>query len=74
MDIFQIGEEFNWVNKVLFSSQTDKHIQGSINVFDNYMNKWRFEMTQDLKITLSNDFHINLEKQSEKIEKNGVIM
>jgi hypothetical protein len=74
MDIFQIGEEFNWVNKVLFSSQTDKHIQGSINVFDNFMNKWRFEMTQDLKITLSNDFHINLEKQSEKIEKNGVIM
>jgi hypothetical protein len=74
MDVFQIHQEFNWVNKVLFSSQTDKHIQGSINVFDNFMNKWRFEMTQDLKITLSNDFHINLEKQSEKIEKNGVIM
>ena len=74
MDVFQIHQEFNWVNKVLFSSQTDKHIQGSINVFNNFMNKWRFEMTQDLKITLSNDFHINLEKQSEKIEKNGVIM
>jgi hypothetical protein len=74
MDVFQIHQEFNWVNKVLFSSQTDRHIQGSINVFDNFMNKWRFEMTQDLKITLSNDFHINLEKQSEKIEKNGVIM
>jgi hypothetical protein len=74
MDVLQIHQEFNWVNKVLFSSQTDKHIQGSINVFDNFMNKWRFEMTQDLKITLSNDFHINLEKQSEKIEKNGVIM
>ena len=74
MDVFQIHQEFNWVNKVLFSSQTDRHIQGSINVFNNFMNKWRFEMTQDLKITLSNDFHINLEKQSEKIEKNGVIM
>ena len=74
MDVFQIHQEFNWVNKVLFSSQTDRHIQGSINLFDNFMNKWRFEMTQDLKITLSNDFHINLEKQSEKIEKNGVIM
>jgi hypothetical protein len=74
MDVLQIHQEFNWVNKVLFSSQTDRHIQGSINVFDNFMNKWRFEMTQDLKITLSNDFHINLEKQSEKIEKNGVIM
>ena len=74
MDLFQIVEEFNWVNKVLFSSQTDKHIQGSINVFNNFMNKWRFEMTQDLKITLSNDFHINFEEQSKKIEKNGVIM
>lgn len=74
MDLFQIVEEFNWVNKVLFSSQTDKHIQGSINVFNNFMNKWRFEMTQDLKITLSNDFYINFEDQSKKIEKNGVIM
>jgi hypothetical protein len=74
MDILRICQEYDWVNKVLFSSQTDRHIQGSINIFNNFMNKWRFEMTQDLKITLSNDFHINLEKQSEKIEKNGVIM
>ena len=74
MDLFQIVEEFNWVNKVLFSSQTDRHIQGSINVFNNFMNKWRFEMTQDLKISLSNDFYINFEEQSKKIEKNGVIM
>ena len=74
MDIFQIGEEFNWVNKVLFSSQTDRHIQGSINVFNNFINKWRFEMTQDLKITLSNDFRVNYEEQSEKVKKNGVIM
>jgi hypothetical protein len=74
MDVFQIHREFDWVNKVLFSSQTDKHIECSVNLFNNFMNKWHFEMTQDLKITLSNDFHINLEKQSEKIEKNGVIM
>ena len=74
MDILRICQEYDWVNKVLFSSQTDRHIQGSINVFNNFMNKWRFEMTQDLKITLSNDFHINFEEQSKKIEKNGVIM
>jgi ribosome-associated toxin RatA of RatAB toxin-antitoxin module len=74
MDVFQIHQEFNWVNKVLFSSQTNKHIECSVKLFNNFMNKWRFEMTQDLKITLSNDFHINFEEQSEKIEKNGVIM
>jgi ribosome-associated toxin RatA of RatAB toxin-antitoxin module len=74
MDVFQIHQEFNWVNKVLFSSQTKSHIECSINLFNNFMNKWRFEITEDLKITLSNDFHINFEKQSKKIEKNGVIM
>ena len=31
-------------------------------------------MTEDLKITLSNDFRINYEKQSEKVKKNGVII
>ena len=43
-------------------------------LFDNFLNKWRFEMTEDLKITLSNDFRVNYEEQSEKIKKNGVIM
>tara|TARA_R110000868_G_scaffold45949_1_gene152141 strand:- start:1756 stop:1968 length:213 start_codon:yes stop_codon:yes gene_type:complete len=66
MDVFQIHQEFNWVNKVLFSSQTDKHIQGSINVFNNFMNKWRFEMTEDLKITFNRDFNENCLFQTKK--------
>ena len=74
MDVFQIHQEFNWVNKVLFSSQTKRHIECSINLFNYFMNKWRFEITEDLKITLSNDFHMNFKEQSKKIEKNGVIM
>jgi hypothetical protein len=74
MDVFLIHIEFNWVNKVLFSSQTNKHIECSVILFNNFMNKWRFEMTEDLKITLSNDFRVNYEEQSEKIQKNGVIM
>ena len=67
MDVFQIHQEFNWVNKVLFSSQTDRHIQGSINVFNNFMNKWRFEMTEDLKITLNLNFNQNYLSQTEKV-------
>jgi hypothetical protein len=67
MDVFQIHQEFNWVNKVLFSSQTDRHIQGSINVFDNFMNKWRFEMTEDLKITFDRYFIENCLSQTEKV-------
>jgi ribosome-associated toxin RatA of RatAB toxin-antitoxin module len=46
----------------------------SDNLFKNSLNKWRFEMTEDLKITLSNNFSVNYNEQSEKIEKNGVIM
>jgi hypothetical protein len=67
MDVFQIHQEFNWVNKVLFSSQTDRHIQGSINVFNNFMNKWRFEMTKDLKITFNRDFNENCLFQTKKV-------
>ena len=74
MDVFLMVEEFNWVNRVLFSSETDDHMKCSGNLFNNFINKWRFEMTEDLKITLSNDFRINFEKQSEKVKKNDVLM
>ena len=74
MDVFQISEEFNWVSRVLFSSKTYTHLKCSDNLFKNFLNKWRFEMTEDLKITLSNGFSVNYNEQSEKIEKNGVIM
>jgi ribosome-associated toxin RatA of RatAB toxin-antitoxin module len=67
MDIFKIHQEFNWVNKVLFSSQTNKHIEVSVNLFNNFMNKWRFEMTEDLKITFNIDFNENCLSQTEKV-------
>lgn len=69
MDVFQINTEFNWVKKVLFSSQTTKHVECCDDLFNNFIKKWRFDMTKDLKITLSNDFRINYEEQIEKIEK-----
>jgi hypothetical protein len=67
MNVFQIHQEFNWVNKVLFSSQTDKHIECSVNLFNNFMNKWRFEMTEDLKISFKRDFNENYLFQTEKL-------
>jgi hypothetical protein len=67
MDVFQIHQEFNWVNKVLFSSQNNKHIECSVNLFNNFMNKWRFEMTKDLKITLKRNFNENYLFQREKM-------
>jgi ribosome-associated toxin RatA of RatAB toxin-antitoxin module len=67
MDVYQIHQEFNWVNKVLFSSETSKHISVSINLFNNFMNKWRFDMTEDLKITFSRDFNENCLFQEEKL-------
>ena len=67
MDLFHIHQEFNWVNKVLFSSQTKKHIECSVNLFNNFMNKWSFEMTEDLKITLKRNFNENYLFQREKV-------
>jgi ribosome-associated toxin RatA of RatAB toxin-antitoxin module len=67
MDVYQIHQEFKWVNKVLFSSETNKHIEYSINLFNNFMNKWRFEMTEDLKITFNRDFNKNCLYQTEKV-------
>jgi len=59
MDIYKIYQEFSWVNKVLFSSKTDKHIECCLVLFDNFIDKWRFEMTKDLKITLNRNFNEN---------------
>jgi hypothetical protein len=73
MDVYNIYQEFDWVNKVLFSSKTKDHIEGSLNLFNNFMNKWSFEMSKDLKITLLKDFNNNYSEHSEDIQKNGVI-
>lgn len=67
MDIYKIHQEFSWVNKVLFSSKTDNHIENCVNLFNNFMGKWRFEMTEDLKITFNRDFNENCLFQNEKV-------
>ena len=67
MDVFQIHQEFNWVNKVLLSSQTNKHIEGSTNLFNNFINKWEFDMPEDLKITFDKNFLENCLLQREKV-------
>ena len=67
MDVYQIHQEFNWISKVLFSSKTDKHIKCCVTLFNNFINKWCFEMTEDLKITFNRDFNENCLSQSEKV-------
>jgi hypothetical protein len=58
---------FNCVNYVLFSSETSKHIIVSIYLFNNFMNKWRFDITEDLKIIFNRDFNENCLFQKEKL-------
>lgn len=67
MDVFQVYQDFKWVNNVLFSSKTKKHIEVSVNLFNNFMNKWRFEMTEDLKITFNQNFNENCLKHKKKV-------
>ena len=74
MDIFLMTEDFNWVKKVLLSSQTQNHINYSNNFFNNFINKWRFEMSEDLKITLTNNFRVIYNEKIVKMGKNGVIV
>jgi ribosome-associated toxin RatA of RatAB toxin-antitoxin module len=54
---------------VLITAQTTKQMECCDNLFNNFLNKWRFDITEDLKITLSNDFRVNYTEQNEKIEK-----
>ena len=67
MDVYNIYQEFDWVNKVLFSSKTVDHIEGSLNLFNNFMNKWRFDMNEDLKITFDRYFIKNCLSQTKKV-------
>ena len=69
MDVFKVTEEFNWVRKVLSSSTNSNHIVVSLKLFNNFLNKWRFEMSEDTKIKLSNDFRVNFEEQNKKVKK-----
>jgi hypothetical protein len=36
MDVFKMSEEFNWVNRVLYSSETHDHMKCSDNLFKNF--------------------------------------
>lgn len=67
MDVFQVYQDFKWVNNVLFSSKTEKHMEVSVNLFNNFMNKWRFEMTEDLKITFNRNFNENCLAHKKKV-------
>lgn len=74
MDVFKVTEEFNWVRKVLSSSTNSNHIMVSLKLFNNFLNKWRFEMDRELKSTFSDDFYEDYWIIRRKIEKNGVIL
>lgn len=74
MDVFKVTEEFNWVSKVLSSSTNSNHIMVSLKLFNNFLNKWRFEMDRELKSTFSDDFYEDYWIIRRKIEKNGVIL
>jgi hypothetical protein len=74
MDVFIMSKDFNWVNKVLLSSENDNHIVASVKLFNNFLNKWRFTMGNDLKIQLSDDFYENYWLIMKKIQKNDDVV
>lgn len=73
MDVFKVTEEFNWTRKVLSSSTNSNHIVVSLKLFNNFLNKWRFEMDQELKSTFSDDFYEDYWIIRRKVEKKMVL-
>jgi hypothetical protein len=72
--INNLNKEFNWVRKVLLSSTNINHIVVSIKLFNNFLNKWRFDIDEGIKTTFLDDFYEDYWVIKRKIEKNDVIM
>jgi hypothetical protein len=59
MDIIEIEKEFNWVIKVLNSSINNNHINTSIRLFEVFLEKWDWEMSDEKKLSLHGVFNRN---------------
>lgn len=57
MDIIEIKKDFDWVLKVLESSTNNGHINTSVRLFDIFIEKWDWEISEEKKLTLFSTFN-----------------
>jgi hypothetical protein len=58
MEFIEIKNEFNWVIKILNSSKTKEHISASEKLFENFIKKWDFEISDIMKLKYQNEFNV----------------
>jgi len=56
MEFIEIKNEFTWVIKILNSSKTKEHISASEKLFENFVRKWDFELSDIMKLKYQNEF------------------
>jgi len=64
MDILR---DFQWVLSVLESCETRKQVNSSIRLFEQFLNKWGYEISDDIKLNYINKFELSQKDQICKI-------
>lgn len=57
MDVINIENDFKWVLKVLNSSINNNHINTSIILFNTFLKKWDWEISDEKKLSLYGKFN-----------------
>jgi hypothetical protein len=74
MDVFGVENEYNWVIKILKSSNSISHIEMSDKILNFFFNKWDGILNEDQKNTFYYDFLNIKENMIQKIKKNDVLV
>lgn len=74
MDVFGVENEYNWVIKILKSSNSISHIEMSDKILNLFLNKWDGILNDDQKNTFYYDFLNIKESVIQKIKKNDVLV
>ena len=74
MDVFGVENEYNWVIKILKSSNSISHIEMSDKILNFFFNKWDGILNDDQKNTFYYDFLNIKENMIQKIKKNDVLV
>jgi hypothetical protein len=69
MDMIGIQKEFNWVIKVLESCVNFTQLNSAIRLFENFLNKWERDLSNDMVFKLINTFNKLTLAHKTKIKK-----
>jgi hypothetical protein len=57
MDFENIKKDFDWVIKVLESCKTSQHLTTTIKLFDVFLEKWDWDLSDERKLTFYSVFN-----------------